>query len=170
CIGSCIASTGPLADLDTCIVCGQPRYDPCKLAKSVRKRKFYTFPLSLSLQALFRSPKSADNMHYLDRRTAEVLAEIAENKGNIPSYEDIVHGSDYIKAVRRGDIGPDDCVVMFSMDGAQLYCSKKSECWISIFPDYSRSNTIWVRFDLSPGLRYKRRHIFPSFPVLTLLN
>ena len=41
---------------------------------------------------------------------------------------------------------------MMSLDGAQLYQSKQSDCWIYI----------WVLLDLSPDLRYKKRHVFPG--------
>lgn len=41
---------------------------------------------------------------------------------------------------------------MLSIDGAQLYQSKQSDCWIYI----------WVILDLAPDLRYKKCHIFPG--------
>ena len=41
---------------------------------------------------------------------------------------------------------------LYSIDGAQLYQSKQSDCWIYI----------WVILDLAPDLHYKKRHIFPG--------
>jgi hypothetical protein len=35
--------------------------------------------------------------------------------------------------VDRGDIGPDDTTLLFSMDGAHLYQDKKSDCWIYVW-------------------------------------
>jgi len=41
---------------------------------------------------------------------------------------------------------------MFSIDGAQLYQNKKSNCWICI----------WILLDLGPDKRYKIRNILPG--------
>jgi hypothetical protein len=46
----------------------------------------------------------------------------------------------------------DDMVLMFSIDGAQLYRSKTSDCWIYI----------WIIMDHAPGLRYKNRYVLPG--------
>jgi hypothetical protein len=47
-------------------------------------------------------------------------------------------------------IGGDDIVLIFSIDGAQLYAKKLSACWIYI----------WVLLNLPPALRYKKDHVF----------
>ena len=65
----CIAHTGPYANLETCPKCGKPRFDPIKFATSEEETKdphqqFHTIPLSPQLQALWRSPQSADAMKY----------------------------------------------------------------------------------------------------------
>ena len=65
----CIAHTGPYANLETCPKCGEPRFDPIKFATSEGETKdphqqFHTIPLSPQLQALWRSPQSADAMKY----------------------------------------------------------------------------------------------------------
>lgn len=62
---------------------------------------------------------------------------------------DLYHGKDYLDAVLRGDIDEDDMVMMLSIDGAQLYRNKQSDCWI----------WIWVIFDYSPDMRYKKKHV-----------
>ncbi|CDO72543.1 hypothetical protein BN946_scf184983.g26 [Trametes cinnabarina] len=46
----------------------------------------------------------------------------------------------------------DDMVLMFSLDGAQLYESKSSDCWF----------LVWVLFDLPPTARYKKRYVLPG--------
>lgn len=43
-------------------------------------------------------------------------------------------------------------VLVLSMDGAQLYRNKVSECWMYI----------WIIFDHSPDGRYKKHHIQPG--------
>ncbi|KAI0054504.1 hypothetical protein BV25DRAFT_1873322 [Artomyces pyxidatus] len=156
CIGSCAAYTGPFADRDTCPVCSEPRYDQIKLRDSGGKDKvprqvYHTIPLGPQLQALWRSPESARALRYRSKITEEVIEELRQGH-QIEIYEDIVHGSDYLKAVQRGDIGPNDMVVMLSLDGCQLYRSKKSDCWIYI----------WIVCDFSPDLRYIRKRLLPG--------
>jgi hypothetical protein len=41
-------------------------------------------------------------------------------------------------------------ILMFSIDSTQLYAKKASTCWIYI----------WVLFNLSPKLWYKKKHVF----------
>ncbi|KAG1887084.1 hypothetical protein F4604DRAFT_1675126 [Suillus subluteus] len=55
---------------------------------------------------------------------------------------DFLDGSDYLEAVVDGRIKPGDVVLMMSVDGAQLYESKMSDCWVGI----------WVVFDRSPEM------------------
>lgn len=43
-------------------------------------------------------------------------------------------------------------VLMLLLDGAQLYESKASDCWIYI----------WVVLDHSPDVRYKKQHVLPG--------
>jgi len=60
--------------------------------------------------------------------------------GCLDRYSDILHGSDIIKAFQDTCIGGDDIVLMFLIDGAQLYVMKASACWIYI----------WVLLNLAP--------------------
>jgi hypothetical protein len=66
------------------------------------------------------------------------------HNGNIPIIEDFFCGQAYIDKVDEQFIKAHDMVLMFSMDGAQLYASKASDCWIYI----------WIVFDYIPGTRY----------------
>ncbi|EIW81274.1 hypothetical protein CONPUDRAFT_56460 [Coniophora puteana RWD-64-598 SS2] len=59
------------------------------------------------------------------------------------------NGDQYIQAVCDGHICPGDPVLMFLIDGAQLYKCKQSDCWIYI----------WVFFDHAPDSRYKKKYI-----------
>ncbi|KAF8584212.1 hypothetical protein K439DRAFT_1646982 [Ramaria rubella] len=46
-------------------------------------------------------------------------------------------------------------VFMGSMDGAQLYHDKKSDCWI----------LIWILMDIGDELRYKKAHVLPAVVI-----
>lgn len=50
----------------------------------------------------------------------------------------------YISQVRDGKISNDDFVIFFPIDGAQLYRSKKSDCWIYI--------SSWIILEYAPDL------------------
>ena len=154
CINSCMGYTGPWADLDTCLLCKESRWDPLKSTprKKVPCQQFTTIPLGPQLQALWRTPEGAESMKYRRQRTADVLAEIEANDGNILAYDDILCGSDYLNRVVSGEIKSDDIVLVFSMDGAQLYRKKASNCWIYI----------WVVMDHAPQVRYKKHYVLPG--------
>jgi len=70
----------------------------------------------------------------------------------VSPYGDFFDGSDYLDAVGDGNIMSEDVVLMFSIDGAQLYRNKASDCWIYV----------WVIMDHAPGIRYKKRYILPG--------
>lgn len=156
CIETCIAYTGPYADRDTCPHCGAPRYDPQKLAETdgavkIPQRQFYTIPLGPQLQSIWRDPKGAKAMRHRVSETQKILEELRRT-GEQNTWYDIYSGRDYIEAVQDGKIGNDDMVMMLSIDGAQLYQSKASDCWIYI----------WVVLDLPPDMRYKKRYVIPG--------
>ena len=151
CRNSCIAFTGPLATLDTCSECGEPRLDP------ITKKAFqhlYTIPLGPQLQAQWRDIESAQRMHYRRRKTHEIITQLEGNNhdGDPPPLTDFLHSNAYLEAVRCGNINDNDMVLMLSMDGAQLYEHKASDCWIYI----------WILFDLAPEQRYKKKYVFPG--------
>ena len=159
CPNSCVAYTGPYADLESCPMpdCQTSRYDPVLLESSGGKIKkpqqqFYTMPLGPQLQALWRNPETAEKMKHRSCRTKEIFEALEATGGVIEEYEDIYHGESYLEAVAWGDITPDDMVLMFAMDGAQLYQDKQSDCWIYM----------WVVFDLAPDLRYRKRYVLPG--------
>jgi hypothetical protein len=157
CPESCVAFTGPFAELENCPICGTERHDPIKLRASggrtrVAQQKFITIPLGTQLQALWRNPAHAQHMSYLSDKTEHLLNELRTNGGVFNEIDDFVMGTDYIHAVLRGDITKDDVVLMISMDGAQLYESKQSDCWIYI----------WVVMNHAPGDRYKKKYVLPG--------
>ncbi|KAI0054683.1 hypothetical protein BV25DRAFT_1816712 [Artomyces pyxidatus] len=158
CINACISYSGPFSDLEVCPTCRESRWDQIKLASSRGKMKVarqvhHTIPVGPQLQARRRSPEMATQMQHRALRTEAMFADF-EKLGRIAvaAYEDVYHGRDLIEAVRNGSITSNDTVLLFSIDGAQLYQHKVSDVWIYI----------WVILDLSPDLRYKKKHILPG--------
>ncbi|KAF9441077.1 hypothetical protein P691DRAFT_792364 [Macrolepiota fuliginosa MF-IS2] len=121
CPNSHVAYTGPFSGLDKCPTCSQSHY---LLESGKSRQQFHMIPLGPQLQALCP--------------TCE-----------LPVYEDIYYGYAYLKAVQEGSIASNDMVVMLSIDGAQLYESKQSDCWIYI----------WIILNLSPKIRYCQDHV-----------
>ena len=150
CTNSCIVYTGPFLDLDACPVCSEPRYDQFKLQASggkerVPRQEYHTIPIGPQIQALYRDRESATHGQYLCREREHVLLEIEEH-GVLGEYSDVLHGSDMIKAFQKELVTGDDIVLLFSIDGAQLYAQKASACWIYI----------WVLLNLEPSRHYKK--------------
>jgi hypothetical protein len=138
CINSCHAFTGPFAQLESCSICGEARYDLVQLAfmgKKVPHQQFCTILLGPQLQALCRSHSGATDMCYLDQKMKEVT-EMLNNLGTDATnivYDDILCGSEMQELAERIRITGDDTVISSSLDGAQLYQNKKSDTWISIW-------------------------------------
>ncbi|KAJ8092329.1 hypothetical protein PM082_023932 [Marasmius tenuissimus] len=59
---------------------------------------------------------------------------------------------DYLAAFEEGKIKEEDMVLVLSIDSAQLYRNKSSDCWIYI----------WIIYNYSPQLRYKKKHVLPG--------
>jgi hypothetical protein len=157
CINSCIAFTGPYAILDCCPNCGESRYKDKDLEESGGLRKvprqvFTTFPVGPQIQARWKNPQTARDMSYRWEKTEELLRGRSDPNGPPGIFDDILCGDAYLDLVDKGDVGEHDTVLMFSIDGAQLYESKKSNCWIYI----------WILVDLAPDKRYKVRNILPG--------
>jgi hypothetical protein len=134
-------------------MCSEPRYDQFKLRSSGGKERiacqdFHTIPVRPQLQALYREPESAAHSHYLREERERVLSDI-NRTGCLDRYSDVLHGTDLIEAFQDARIGEDDIVLMFSIDGAQLYAMKASMCWIYI----------WVLLNLAPERQYKKKHV-----------
>ena len=126
CTGGCIGFTGPFSDLEECPDCGEPRYNQAKLNASeglvkVPRKVFTTFPVGPQLQARWRSPETAERMRYRWRKTQDIRQERAESGGITGIYDDVLSGEAYLHAVENGSIREQDIVLMFSIDGAQLY-------------------------------------------------
>ena len=156
CPNSCLAFTGPFEDLERCPTCDMSRWNELKLHAShgrvkVAAKTFITLPLGPQLQALYRDPDGARAMSYLQTRAQEIVDEYCRTQ-KIPLIDDIITGWDFLGAYLDGDIQDSDIVVMASIDGAQLYEDKESDCWI----------VIWIVINLSPATRYRKMHVIPG--------
>ncbi len=152
CINSCIGFMGPFEDRNTCPTCGESRYEANR-DTDIPQKQFHTIPLAPQLQALWRSPESAKRLKYRQKYTEKFLAELTANEGErkMP-YRDFFDGMDYLQLHIDDKIAPGDMMLLLSMDGAQLYRNKASECWIYI----------WVILDYAPDVHYKKRHVLPG--------
>jgi hypothetical protein len=152
CINSCAAYTGPFSTLDKCPICSEPRYQRLPgQSKRYARRQFHTIPIGPMIQALYRSQESAQLMHHRRQRTEDILAKYQATKV-IDMYDDVYTGSDYLRAVLSGKLKPDDVMVQVSIDGAQLFRNKESDCWIYIY----------VIHDLPPDVRYRKAYVIPG--------
>ena len=159
CINSCTTYTGPLSDRETCPFCSAPHYDPVVLEQSAGKRKvaqqeFHTIPIGLQLQALYCSKESMEKMHYGEDKLDEIMRRVMAGMGGTAEYKDWCHGSDFLKAFSENHLKKGDPILMFSIDGVQLYCNKTSDCWMYI----------WVVFNFNPATRR-----WQSYSVLSSL-
>ncbi|KAF9226193.1 hypothetical protein BS17DRAFT_698603 [Gyrodon lividus] len=91
-------------------------------------------------------------MNYCQHHTQEIYEELCNNEGLVNAYDDVLTGSAYLDTVCDGKIGMDDMLLIFSINGVQLYKSKLSDCWIYI----------WIILEHSPDEHYKKKHVLPG--------
>ena len=149
CQDTCVGFTGPLGELDLCPSCDKSRY---RQGTKEPLRQFISIPLGPVIQALYRSRETAENMHYREHKTAEILEHARTHAGEIKEYGDTICGRDYLDAVKTGKIKKDDVLVQLSIDGAQLYHDKESDCWIFVY----------VIHNLPPSSRYSKKFVIPA--------
>ena len=158
CEDSCAAFTGPFKEHLKCPLCNKDRYKwVYKTAGSNTRtrepiRQALTIPLGPQLQALFRTPAGAEGMRYRRELTAKILAQLDMQGDQWKSPDmlhDYLHSTEYLEAVQRGDIKDTDIILLLSLDGAQLYAYKASDCWIYL----------WVVLEHSPDVRYRKKHV-----------
>ncbi|KAF5370373.1 hypothetical protein D9758_006949 [Tetrapyrgos nigripes] len=131
CIDSCMAFTGPHANLDACLHCAKPRWDPLQLekGKQIPQQQFPMFPLGPQLQPMWRSKENAKAMRYRHEKGQAIL----EDNSADMAYDDIISGSEYWELYQKANPNPTDVLVSLSIDGAQLYRNKKSDTWIACY-------------------------------------
>lgn len=100
-----------------------------------------TFPVGPQIQAMYSSPEGARLMRHRAVRTRAIRDALARDPASMTDIDDVYCGEDYLREVANNSIKDDDTVLMISLDGAQLYANKSSDCWFFI----------WVLFDLPPG-------------------
>ncbi|KAG2758145.1 hypothetical protein P692DRAFT_20867035 [Suillus brevipes Sb2] len=71
-------------------------------------------------------------MQYLHKQTQHILAQLRATQ-SIPVIDDIPAGWDYLAEVLSNNIKQDDIMLMVSLNGAQLYESKRSDCGMRIY-------------------------------------
>ncbi|KAG6913288.1 hypothetical protein DXG01_008153 [Tephrocybe rancida] len=118
-------------------------------------QQFNTIPLGPQLQALKRHLLSAITMKYRQCQTETLQCLLREQGGDMKFFDDILSGTEYHEAIKDGHIQPDDIIIMFSFDGAQLFENKPSDCWIGI----------WLILDISPKGRYKLLSVLLAFTI-----
>ena len=148
CISSCAAFTGAYSDLDTCPYCSAPRYHE----NGRPRRQFTTIPIGPVLQALYGSPQIAEEMHYLEKRLTEISQYLRTHNGQMEGYDDTACSHELLQAWISGRFTKNDIALQLSIDGAQLYRDKASDCWMFI----------WIIHNLRPGLRYTKRFVIPG--------
>ncbi|KAI0360028.1 hypothetical protein OH77DRAFT_1501733, partial [Trametes cingulata] len=156
CINSCVGYTGPRANLDKCPSCGEARYCPIQgeAGQKVARQHFTSILPGAQLQALCRTPESAKRMMYFYETATAILARTPAGQP-VSEYFDFPAGSLALEAVADGTIGPHDILLVFSIDGAQLYQNKESDCWIGL----------WLVPNLDPELRYKKPYVLPALVI-----
>ena len=148
CISSCAAFTGAYSDLDTCPYCSAPRYHE----NGRRRRQFTTIPIGPVLQAFYASPEIAAEMHYLEKRLTEISEHLKTHNGKMECYDDTACSHALLQAWVSRQFTKGDIALQLSIDGAQLYRDKASDCWMFI----------WIIHNIRPGLRYTKSFVIPG--------
>lgn len=157
CPNSCIAYTGPYKSLESCPECSVSRWDVIKLKESKGKTKspsqvFHTIPIGPVIQALHRSVEGSTALQYRVQKTLQAIADLNNPDPLNRVIDDVFCSQRYLDSYQNGRIKDADTVLMFQLDGAQLYAHKTSDTWI----------LIWIILDLPPHLRYKKRFVIPA--------
>lgn len=74
------------------------------------------------------------------------------HKGKVEVYDDILCGQEYLDTVQNCKINDSHILIEMSLDGAQLFENKQSDCWMYL----------WLVFELSQDFRYKKAYVIPS--------
>ena len=102
------------------------------------------------VQALYGSLKTAEKMHYCERAMTDILKYAWAHGWKLREYNNTTCSCDYLGAVKTRKIKPQNVIIQLSLDGAQLYPDKDSDCWIFIY----------IIHNLPPKLRYQKRLVF----------
>jgi Transposase family tnp2 len=114
--------------------------------------QFLTIPIGPIIQALYHSLETAEKMHYQENTTEAILKHAKQNGGWLKEYNDMTCSREYLDACCVGKIKNGDVMIQISLNGAQLYADKDSDCWIFIC----------VIHNLPPDLQYKKHFVIPA--------
>ncbi|KAH7879126.1 uncharacterized protein C8R40DRAFT_1158969 [Lentinula edodes] len=148
CPNTCMAYTGPFADHESCPRCDTSRYDlltnrPCQ--------QFYTLPHGPYIQTLYCDSKTVQLLGHFGEQLQLLLEQVRRGEP-IEEYDNICCGKDILEALSSEKISSNDVFLMVSMDEAQLYRMKASDCWMYI----------WILVGFSPNRRYKKKYVVPG--------
>jgi len=102
-------------------------------------------------------------MGYQDRKMKELFLALAALEDDLDAvYDDILCGEDVMKLTETLNLTSHDTMIIFSLDGAQLYQDKKSDTWIGIW--------IIINYDPKTWYRKKQCYNFYSFTHSFSLN
>ena len=103
-----------------------------------------------------KKAKSSEQMNYRQKVSEAFIQELRTNNNRkLTPYTDFFHGQAYLETFQYKDrdgnaiLNPDDITLTLSIDGAQLYRNKVSDCTIYI----------WIVMDLPPEIRYRKDHV-----------
>ena len=154
CFNSCVAFTGLFSELRACPECSSAWYETVTQENkhvSVPCKQVLTIPVGPQIQAQYWSCEGTWNMGHRVCIMEPLLANLWAGS-SIETYDNVYCSSTLINTARHGDLTSNNVILMLSVDGAQLYQSKKSDCWIYI----------WVLLDLTPDLCYKKKYVLPG--------
>jgi hypothetical protein len=148
CVKSCMAFTGPYSHLDDCLKCGEPRREAGQ-----RRSYMVTFPLGPQIQALHRSERTSELLDYWPRLAESVLQKmhLGESLDDLVR-SDIALGNDMLSMLRFGKLGPDDTIVLLTLDAAQLQGNKESSSYMWVY----------ILLNFAPDGRYKMKRVLPA--------
>ncbi|KAI0352686.1 hypothetical protein OH77DRAFT_1408449 [Trametes cingulata] len=154
CVNSCIGYTGPYAAFEHCPKCGQDRYCPVKsrAGTKVARQTFTSMLPSTQVQAFYASEDVANEMGWFHETALRIIASTPPGASSLSEFQDIVSSAELLQRVANGTIKAYDAVLMFSIDGAQLYQNKESDCWMSL----------WLLGNIRPEKRFKKAYILPG--------
>ena len=122
-----MAFTGPFCELTACPIYWEPQYDPLKPGLKSPRQEFHTIPLGPQLQVVWRTEEGSNAMWYWQACYKTAIKQITKN-ASLTEYTDVWDGSEFLNAVQNGCIKDHDPVLIFPIDGTQLYRNKASNC------------------------------------------
>ena len=135
--------TGPFSKLQSCPVCSSERYETVMQGNKLifmPHKQALTIPVVPQIQAQYWSQEGAWNTGHQSWVMEPMLTRLCAG-GSIKSYNNMYSSSILIDVAMCGDLTPSDTNLMLSIDSAQLYESKQSDCWIYMGSAQPRSWT-----------------------------